>query len=141
MLNETFLWFSNTVSQVPLMQKKYTYRDKSKLTRKMQYNSCIYYSGCIYLTTFTTVLSHCKKISNCVQKCNFQKIWQNCELRFSCRKFVNSCHYDTLISITSWIFALKIIKIQQFSTIVDSVFPQNHDFWRESSNYLSEPCI
>ena len=35
----------------------------------------------------------------------------------------------------------KIVKIQQFSTFVDSVFTQNHDFWREKSNYPGKSDI
>ena len=40
-----------------------------------------------------------------------------------------------------WIFMPKIVKIQQFSTFVDSVFTQNHDFWREKSNYPGKSDI
>ena len=38
-------------------------------------------------------------------------------------------------------FPAKIVKIQQFSTFINSVFKQNHDFWHENSNYPGKPGI
>ena len=40
-----------------------------------------------------------------------------------------------MIAIRIWIFTLKIVKIQQFSIIIFFIFIQNHDSWRENSNY------
>ena len=48
---------------------------------------------------------------------------------------------NTLISISFWIFTQKVVKIQQFSVIVDSVLTQNYDFWRENSNHPGKTCI
>ena len=52
---------------------------------------------------------HSYKISNCVQKFNFQKNEQIFEIEFLCKKLVNFCIKDSFICIRIGIFAPKII--------------------------------
>ena len=47
------------------------------------------------------------------------------------------CDYDTL----NLNFHAKNGQNSTFSIIVDSVLTQNHDFWRENSNYLGRSGI
>ena len=68
------------------------------------------YKSNLWLSILFKNSPHCEKISNCVQKLNFQKNLQNCEFEFSCQKSINYCDYETLIFFRFWIFAPKIVK-------------------------------
>ena len=50
---------------------------------------------------------------------------------------MNYYDYDTLKFQYNLNFQAKILKIQHFSTLIDSVNWQNHYFWRENPNYPS----
>ena len=63
--------------------------------------------------------THCKKITNYVQKFNFQKKWQNCKFEFWDEIFVNMNHWFLLE------FEIYHQKISKFK----------HRFWRKNSNF------
>ena len=68
-----------------------------------------------------------RNVSHTVRKSqNLFKKWQNCEFEFSCQKLIICGDFYTLI------FLLGFVQIQLFP-----IFDQNHDFWREKSNYSS----
>ena len=71
----------------------------------------------------------------------FRKNSKIVNLNFRAKNELSIVIYDTLISIRIWVFTPKIVKIKQFSIIVDSVFTQNHYFWRENSNYSGKSGI
>ena len=72
-----------------------------------------------------------------VQKIEFSKNNKIVNLNFHAK----NQSIIVIISITIWIFTPKIVTIQQFSIIVDSVLTQNHDFWLENSTWHSKKIL